>query len=504
MSNLDDNKVIELMKLAVETMHRSITEPRTDKVSPKVGAVLLKTDGTIETAARGELRYGDHAEFTLLERKNRSELLDGGILFATLEPCAPGARSHPKLGCAERIVNARISEVWIGIEDPDPTVNRKGLKYLEDNGIVVHMFSREFQNEIKKANKAFLEGALIRAAEDKIEKEIKLSNLDNELPYANLKDFSKEAIQYYIDETKLDFEPFSEKMNRHFESLELIKRETQADKEVFVPTGFGILLFGKKPRDKFQHAVVKTKVVYGSGKPIAEDFEGALVLVPNKIEKWLQKTLHSSTNRDDFKRREETNFPIEPLREAIINALVHRDYDIEGAKTNISIDDDKIVIRSAGAPVSPIELNDVLHFRAPSLSRNPKITYIFNQMGLMEEGEIGMDTFSSMQEKYQLPLPQYDYKAPYLSLTFYRDIAAFRDAKISDLLNDLNDEEVRGLNWIKVEQEVSSSQYAEQFKFSQKKAQRQLANLVENNFIELKGRGKSAVYHYIEKKETKF
>lgn len=29
------------------------------------------------------------------------------------------------MGCAERIVNARIKEVWIGIEDPDPTVDRK-------------------------------------------------------------------------------------------------------------------------------------------------------------------------------------------------------------------------------------------------------------------------------------------------------------------------------------------------------------------------------------------
>jgi ATP-dependent DNA helicase RecG len=96
----------ELMEMAIEVMKNSIQEPRKDKTSPKVGAVLLKHDGKIETAFRGELREGDHAEFTLIERKNRAELLDGGILFATLEPCAPGARKHPKLGCAERIVNA--------------------------------------------------------------------------------------------------------------------------------------------------------------------------------------------------------------------------------------------------------------------------------------------------------------------------------------------------------------------------------------------------------------
>ena len=58
-------------------MHKSVDEPREDgKASPKVGAVLLKPQGTVETASRGELRHGDHAEFTLLERKNRDTLLD--------------------------------------------------------------------------------------------------------------------------------------------------------------------------------------------------------------------------------------------------------------------------------------------------------------------------------------------------------------------------------------------------------------------------------------------
>ncbi len=97
------------MQMAIDVMKTSVAEARSDlKISPKVGAVLLKPDGTTETACRGELRLGDHAEYTLLERKKRSEALDGCILFATLEPCAPGARKHPKLGCAERIVNARI------------------------------------------------------------------------------------------------------------------------------------------------------------------------------------------------------------------------------------------------------------------------------------------------------------------------------------------------------------------------------------------------------------
>src|SRR5579859_3890783 len=166
-----------LMERAVEIMRQSLAEPRADgKASPKVGAVLLKSDGTIDVACRGELRHGDHAEYTLLERKNRHSKLDEAVLFATLEPCAPKARSYPKLGCAERIVLARIKEVWVGIEDPDPTVDRKGIKYLQDAGVTVHMFDRDLQEVIQNENKEFIKQALERAADlEKTTPEVKLS-----------------------------------------------------------------------------------------------------------------------------------------------------------------------------------------------------------------------------------------------------------------------------------------------------------------------------------------
>ncbi len=162
-------------------MRQSVAEPRADgKASPKVGAVLLKPDGTVQTACRGELRHGDHAEFTLLERMNRASNLDGAILFATLEPCAPNARRFPKLGCAERIVLAHIKEVWVGIEDPDPTVDRKGIKYLQDSGVAVQMFDQDLQEAIQKENREFIDQALERAAafSEKRPVEVTLSALE--------------------------------------------------------------------------------------------------------------------------------------------------------------------------------------------------------------------------------------------------------------------------------------------------------------------------------------
>ena len=172
----------KLMKRAIEVMRQSVHEPRTDsKASPIVGAVLYKPDGAVEAACRGELRYGDHAEFALLERKNRSSKLDGSILFVTLEPCAPDSRHPPKMSCSERIVLARIKEVWVGLADPDPTVDRKGIKYLQDKGVTIHMFDRDLQEVIQKENREFLAQAMERAMAVRGEKTRKITFGDSEL-----------------------------------------------------------------------------------------------------------------------------------------------------------------------------------------------------------------------------------------------------------------------------------------------------------------------------------
>jgi ATP-dependent DNA helicase RecG len=141
----------ELMQMAIDVMNKSINEPRPDgKVPPKVGAVLLFPDGKIETAYRGELREGDHAEFTLIERKLAHENLEGSILFTTLEPCVE--RNSPKVPCCRRTTNARIKKVFVGISDPDPTVDGKGIKHLEHHGVEVKWFDSEFRQKIQEEN----------------------------------------------------------------------------------------------------------------------------------------------------------------------------------------------------------------------------------------------------------------------------------------------------------------------------------------------------------------
>ena len=147
----------DLMEAAIQEMQLSVKDQ--DRPLPLVGAVVLLPDGSIVGAHRSQFRNGDHAEYTLFERHLRSMALDDARLYVTLEPCAPGARSREKTACAERVVNARVREVWIGMPDPYPSVNGMGRRYLEEHGIAVRDFDVDLGARIREANAEFLEFA---------------------------------------------------------------------------------------------------------------------------------------------------------------------------------------------------------------------------------------------------------------------------------------------------------------------------------------------------------
>lgn len=474
------------MELAIRVMKESIQEKRNDKSSPLVGAVLVFPDGTCDTAYRGEFREGDHAEYTLLDKKNRTKNLSECWLFATLEPCAPGARNAPKISCSERIVNARIAEVWFGIEDPDPKVDHGGIKHMQDNRVKVHQFDKDLHKEIEKFNDDFLKGAFKRKEEAKIVQLKPIDNLNQIAASTNFDNLSIEALQFFIKKSKSKLNGKSKEFMQELLQMELLEPDKKTGENI--PTGNAILLFGKSPRLKFPQASVKAKVSYGDGKTDVQSFDDALVLIPEQVEAWLKKVIPESFDRSKFIREKVPAFPIEVIDEAVINAIIHRDYSIEGAKVQLEITPEKIVVKSPGKPIPPIEVKDLQNFTATSISRNKTLALVFNLMRYMEESGVGMDTYKQMRNKYKLPLPIISFDEPNLIVTFPRTADAVRSLDKTDVLSQLNDEELAGLDFVKTKGEVSRKEYEIYFGFERKKAFNQLKKLKNLGLIDDNGK----------------
>ncbi len=138
-------------RLAIDEARKSVPEPD-GRSHPKVGAVVVKNGKLLSTAYRGE-RSENHAEYIALEKKLTDESVAGATVYTTLEPCT--TRNHPKIPCADRLIERKVARVVIGMLDPDDRISGKGQRKLRRAGIVTDLFSHDLAMEVEELNRDF-------------------------------------------------------------------------------------------------------------------------------------------------------------------------------------------------------------------------------------------------------------------------------------------------------------------------------------------------------------
>lgn len=141
----------ELMQLAIELAAKCVSEKH--KISPKVGAVVVRDGIVLAAAYRGELKAGEHAEYTLLERKLPGVDLEGATLYSMLEPCTH--RNHPKVSCTDRVIERKLKRVVIGTLDPNQTIRGLGELRMQDVGIEITRFEPDLVLQLRELNREF-------------------------------------------------------------------------------------------------------------------------------------------------------------------------------------------------------------------------------------------------------------------------------------------------------------------------------------------------------------
>lgn len=142
----------DFMRKAVAQARKCVSE--VGRVSPKVGAVIVRDGKLVASGYRGEIKPGQHAEYTVLELKCADERLAGSTVYTTLEPCT--ARNPPKHPCSEHLTGRRVSRVVIGMLDPDDQIRGRGILTLRNAGIQVDLFPPDLMTELEELNREFI------------------------------------------------------------------------------------------------------------------------------------------------------------------------------------------------------------------------------------------------------------------------------------------------------------------------------------------------------------
>ena len=472
------------MEISIEEMKKSIPEVRGDKVPPAVGAVIwFPKEKCYEVAYRGELRKGDHGEYTLLERKLGDRKLDDCVLFTTLEPCMD--RNEPKVPCARRITNARIKAVYVGIEDPDISVDGNGIKWLEDHGVQVLMYDRDLQDQIREANNDFIENGNERKQSELDSPEKSL--LEASAANANYSDFSQEALSQFRSLASIEEETDSEEFKQRLLRLNVVDDRS-------TPTINGVILFGKVPRETIVDAVVLGTIQREGKAEETRDFDGPQVLATQEIMDWIKDKLPNPNDRSDAIRQELDRAFFQLVREGVVNAIVHRDYTLDGTKIQLIATPDLVTIKSPGKPVSPITIEQLQSLNAPMRSRNPALHYVFNRMRLAEERGLGLTSMKQTAESNGLPRPSFAWEEPYVVLTVYRSASAVVPALSDSIRDELNQKQIAGYEWLVQQDWISSADYAESQGLEKRAGTLHLKKFIELGITEKAGSGKATKY----------
>lgn len=116
--------------------------------NPMVGALVVKDDKILGRGFHAKAGL-PHAEIIALDEAGKNS--KGATLFVTLEPCMHFGRTAP---CVDRIIGSRVKEVVVGMIDPNPLNNGKGVAILKQHGIKVRVGVLE--DKLTRLNEVFI------------------------------------------------------------------------------------------------------------------------------------------------------------------------------------------------------------------------------------------------------------------------------------------------------------------------------------------------------------
>lgn len=306
---------------------------------------------------------------------------------------------------------------------------------------------------------------------------------------ATIDDFDPSIVKAYLDGRK-------ERGSAYVGSREQLYFEVGATDHAGNPTVMGILLFGKNP----QMFMPQSGVVFVSfdgldprgrngrvGYTGRTEINGSLAQITERAWNVVYREMRTGARLRGLRREEESEYPIFAVREAIINAIAHRDYRISGRKIEIRMYDDRLEVISPGGLAGHMTLDNLVE---EHYSRNPRIVNGLFQWGYIEELGLGIDQMIEQMAEAGHPPPKFDVTNEIFTVTL-------SNARVDQERRPrgMNERQVEAINYVKKNGSITNADYRRLCAdISAETLRRDLADLVRKGKLLKLGMNKGTYY----------
>jgi ATP-dependent DNA helicase RecG len=278
------------------------------------------------------------------------------------------------------------------------------------------------------------------------------------VPGATREDFNEELLQEFVEKWE---ERQGRPLTRPLD--ELLKEQGWLTSEE-QPTVAGILLFGKNP-DIF---IPRSGLVFvrfegtemrgeggqpGYGRRV--EVKGPLPQIIQRTWEILQEEIQVGAVVRDLQREEKWRYPPTAIREALVNAVAHRDYRLRGRATEVRMFSDRLEVSSPGGLPGFITVDNIVdeHF-----SRNPRIVNGLFQWRYIEELGLGVDLMIEEMVNAGHEPPTF-HETPF-SFTVTFESAISRRPRSGQRLS-MNERQAKALDYVQKNGRITNGEYQE-------------------------------------------
>ena len=275
-------------------------------------------------------------------------------------------------------------------------------------------------------------------------------------PGARREDFDDEVIAEFVGK-------WEERQHREWtRSMDDLLIEMGALNENGRPTIAGVLLFARNPRAFLPQSgltfvkFVGTEPRGESGQPgygRREEISGPLARIIQRTWEVVGEEMRIGAVVTGLERQERTEYPVSAVREALVNAVAHRDYRLGGRRIEVRMFDDRMEITSPGGLPGFITVDNIIeeHF-----SRNPRIVTGLYQWGYIEELGLGVDLMIDEMVRAGHPPPKFKDNPYSFTVTLFN---VRERAPMPTWTRTMNERQAKALAYVQERERITNREY---------------------------------------------